>query len=57
MEEILAEFGVEDDPGCSSSDGIRTQFSCDLCGYEPNTKNKFRSKQVLKWAQLSIIIT
>ena len=44
MEEILAEFDVDDPPG--SSTGIRSQFSCDLCGYEPNTKNKFRSKQV-----------
>jgi hypothetical protein len=46
MEDILAEFDIIDPAGGLPRDGHRTEFSCDLCGYEPQSKNRLRAKQV-----------
>lgn len=45
MDDVLDEFDMDESTVPISTEGTRTRFTCDLCGFEPNSKNKFRAKQ------------
>ena len=60
MDDILDEFDMDETAVPAPSEGTRTRFTCDLCGYEPNSKNKFRAKQVnslLSWQSSRFLLS